>query len=90
MLGARQFSLAFLFLEVLWIAVFAWSVRLLLTLPAGQGHFACLLAVMGVTALGTFCGGFTRNMAGGAKVGYLVALVLVMVTAIINARWGLF
>jgi hypothetical protein len=87
MLGARQYSLSFLFLEVLWIAVFAWSVRLFVTLPEGRGHFACLLAVMGLTSLGTFCGGFARNMAGGAKVGYLAALVLVMVGAIVKATW---
>jgi hypothetical protein len=87
MLGARQFSLAFLFLEVLWIAVFAWSVRLLLTLPAANGHFACVLTVMGVTALGTFVGGFARNMAGGAKAGYLAALVLVIVLTIAKGKW---
>lgn len=87
MLGAHQFSLRFLFLEMVWIAVFAWSARLFLTLPAGQGHFACLVAVMGITALGTFCGGLCRNMAGGAKVGYLSALALVMVGGLIWATW---
>jgi hypothetical protein len=87
MLGERQFSLAFLFLEVLWVAVFAWSLRLLLTLPASRGHFACLLAVMGLTALGTFLGGICRNMAAGAKVGYVAALVLVMVGGIVRAAW---
>ena len=81
MLRPRQFSLAFLLLEMLWVGVFAWSVRQWLLLPEGRSHFACLLAVAGITALGTFFGGFWRNMAGGAKVGYLAALVLVIVRA---------
>jgi hypothetical protein len=87
MLQARQFSLAFLFLEILWIAVFAWCLRIFLMLPRGHGHFACLLAVLGITALGTFFGGFQKNMAGGAKAGYMVALLLVMVASIVRAAW---
>jgi hypothetical protein len=81
MLRPRQFSLAFLLLEILWAGVFAWSLRQWLMLPASRSHFACLLAVAGITALGTFCGGFWRNMAGGARMGYLAALVLVIVRA---------
>jgi hypothetical protein len=79
MLRARQFSLAFLLLEVLWLAVFAGAVRLLFTLPAHRGHFACLWAVVAMTALGTFLGGIFRNMASGAKAGYLAALILVLI-----------
>jgi hypothetical protein len=79
MLQPRQFSLAFLFLEILWLAVFAGSLRWLLMLPERRVHFACLLAVVAGTALGTFFGGLLRNMAAGAKVGYIASLAAVVV-----------
>ena len=87
MLQPSQFSLSFLFLEVLWLALFAGAVRLAVTLPADRGHFALIWAVLAITALGTFFGGMGRSMVAGAKAGYVAALVLVLVGGV---AWAVF
>ena len=87
MLQPSQFSLTFLFLEVLWLALFAGAVRVAVTLPAERGHFACVWMVVAITALGTFFGGMGRSMVAGAKAGYVAALILVLVGGL---AWAMF
>ena len=82
MAGKRQFTLRFLFLELLWTGIALGFLRaIFLNYGPTDIRAPCFLGA--ISAIGAAVGGFAGNMAIGAAAGFMLALAAVLTVKIL-------